>query len=76
VPLLVAGRHDSGTTMRRALCGLGYRWKWPRFVLSRRSPTWLQEKGGLRTIDHLMAMSGRQQRKTAGVLSENIWLPT
>ncbi len=52
VPLLVAhlkraaGLDVSGTTMRRALHGLGYRWKRPRFVLSRRSPTWRQAKGG------------------------------
>jgi transposase len=52
VPLLLAhlkraaGREASGTTMRRALHGLGYRWKRPRFVLSRRSPTWRQAKGG------------------------------
>ena len=52
VPLLLAhlkrtaGRRASGTTMRRALHGLGYRWKRPRFVLSRRSPTWRQAKGG------------------------------
>jgi transposase len=51
VPLLVAhlkrsaGKDASGTTMRRALRGLGYRWKRPRFVLSRRSPTWRQAKG-------------------------------
>ncbi len=29
-----------------------------------------------RAIDHLMAMTGRQRRKTSGVLSENFWLPT
>ena len=29
-----------------------------------------------RAIDHLMAMTGRQRRQTAGVLSENFWLPT
>ncbi|WZO98235.1 helix-turn-helix domain-containing protein (plasmid) [Isosphaeraceae bacterium EP7] len=52
VPLLLAhlnrasGQQASGTTMRRALHGLGYRWKRPRFVLSRRSPTWRQAKGG------------------------------
>jgi transposase len=52
VPLLVAhlkrsaGKDASGTTMRRALHGLGYRWKRPRFVLSRRSRTWRQAKGG------------------------------
>ena len=36
----------SGTTVRRALHEAGYRWKRPRFVLSRRSPTWRQAKGG------------------------------
>jgi transposase len=52
VPLLVArlkaaaGKDASDTTMRRALHGLGYRWERPRFVLSRRSPTWRQAKGG------------------------------
>jgi transposase len=29
-----------------------------------------------RAIDHLMAMTGRQRRQTAGVLSENFWIPT
>lgn len=33
-------------TVRRALHGLGYRWKRPRFVFSRRSPNWRQAKGG------------------------------
>ncbi|QDV36288.1 helix-turn-helix domain-containing protein [Tautonia plasticadhaerens] len=52
VPLLVAhlkrpaGREASGTTIRRALHGPGYRWNRPRFVRSRRSPTWRQAKGG------------------------------
>jgi len=52
VPLLrhhlqeVCGIDASETTIRRALHGLGYRWKRPRFVLSRRSPTWRQAKGG------------------------------
>ena len=36
----------SGTTIRRALRRLGYRWKRPRFVLSRRDPHWRQAKGG------------------------------
>lgn len=51
-PLLVAHlarEHQlaaSDATVRRALHGLGYRWKRPRFVLSRRSPTWRQAKGG------------------------------
>jgi transposase len=53
-PLLVAHlarahqREVSGTTLRRALHGLGYRWKRPRFVLSRRDPNWRQAKGGSR----------------------------
>ena len=50
-PLLVAhlrsqGVEASDTTVRRALHGLGYRWKRPRFVLSRRDPHWRQAKGG------------------------------
>jgi transposase len=36
----------SDSTVRRALHEAGYRWKRPRFVLSRRSPTWRQAKGG------------------------------
>lgn len=36
----------SETTVRRALHGSGYRWKRPRFVLSRRDPNWRQAKGG------------------------------
>lgn len=36
----------SKRTIRRALRGLGYRYKRPRYVLSRRSPTWRQAKGG------------------------------
>ncbi len=36
----------SDSTVRRALHEAGYRWKRPRFVLSRRSPTWRQSKGG------------------------------
>lgn len=36
----------SYATVRRALRGLGYRYKRPRYVLARRSPTWRQEKGG------------------------------
>ena len=36
----------SATTLRRALRRLGYRWKRPRFVLSRRDPHWRQAKGG------------------------------
>jgi transposase len=52
VPLLVAHlarEHrlaSSETTVRRALHELGYRWKRPRFVLSRRDPNWRQAKGG------------------------------
>ncbi|HKB01907.1 MAG TPA: helix-turn-helix domain-containing protein [Gemmataceae bacterium] len=40
------GVKASDTTVRRALHEAGYRWKRPRFVLSRRSPTWRQAKGG------------------------------
>jgi transposase len=36
----------SDTTVRRALHRLGYRWKRPRFVLSRRAEHWRQSKGG------------------------------
>lgn len=36
----------SRTTVRRALRDLGYRYKRPRYVLARRSPTWRQAKGG------------------------------
>lgn len=50
-PLLLAhlkrqGVAASDTTVRRALHRLGYRWKRPRFVLSRRDPHWRQAKGG------------------------------
>jgi transposase len=40
------GVDASKRTIRRALRGLGYRYKRPRYVLSRRSPTWRQAKGG------------------------------
>jgi transposase len=33
-------------TIRRTLRALGYRYKRPRYVLARRSPTWRQAKGG------------------------------
>lgn len=46
----------SDSTVRRALHEAGYRWKRPRFVLSRRSPTWRQAKGG----------SGRASRAGSG----------
>jgi transposase len=42
------GIEASDSTVRRALHEAGYRWKRPRFVLSRRSPTWRQAKGGSR----------------------------
>ena len=50
-PLLLAhlrrqGGEVSDTTVRRALHRLGYRWKRPRFVLSRRAEHWRQAKGG------------------------------
>lgn len=49
--LLVAHLKSGGVcasedTVRRALHELGYRWKRPRYVLRRRSPTWKQSKGG------------------------------
>ena len=52
-PLLLAhlrrrGVAASDTTVRRALHRLGYRWKRPRFVLSRRAEHWRQAKGGSR----------------------------
>lgn len=37
----------SRSTVRRALRSLRYRYKRPRLVLARRSPTWRQAKGGL-----------------------------
>ena len=40
------GVEASITTIRRALRRLGYRWKRPRFVLSRRDAHWRQAKGG------------------------------
>lgn len=40
------GTEASDSTVRRSLHEAGYRWKRPRFVLSRRSPTWRQAKGG------------------------------
>ena len=52
VPLLLyhlAAAHHlevSERTVRRALHALGYRWKRPRFVLSRRHPNWRQVTGG------------------------------
>lgn len=52
-PLLLAhlkrqGVEASDTTVRRALHALGYRWKRPRFVLSRRAEHWRQSQGGSR----------------------------
>lgn len=44
--LSAEGRDASEGSVRRALHQLGYRWKRPRYVLSRRSPTWRQSKGG------------------------------
>ena len=40
------GIESSDATIRRALHESGYRWKRPRYVLRRRSPTWRQSKGG------------------------------
>jgi transposase len=45
-PLRREGIEASDTTVRRAWHEAGYRWKRPRFVLSRRAPTWRQAKGG------------------------------
>lgn len=53
VPLLqrhlreVEGHAVSGSTLRRALHGLGYRWKRPRFVLARRDPEREGKKEGV-----------------------------
>jgi transposase len=38
----------SHQTVRKAIRRAGYRWKRPRYVLSRRSKTWRQAKGGLK----------------------------
>ena len=52
VPLLerhlreVEGHAVSGSTLRRALHELGYRWKRPRFVLARRDPEREGKKAG------------------------------
>lgn len=52
VPLLqrhlrdIEGHAVSGSTVRRALHGLGYRWKRPRFVLARRDPEREGKKAG------------------------------
>jgi transposase len=43
------GESVSDSTMRRALRLVRYRHKRPRYVLTRRSPTWRQAKGGLKT---------------------------
>ncbi len=40
------GRPLSERTLRRALHGLRYRYKRPRYSLARRAPTWRQVKGG------------------------------
>lgn len=42
------GLTASDSTVRRAIHEAGYRGKRPRFVLSRRSPTWRQSQGGSR----------------------------
>lgn len=41
-----SGAWVSRSTVRRALRSLHYRYKRPRLVLARRSPTWRQAKGG------------------------------
>ena len=40
------GVQAGDSTVRRAVHQAGYRWKRPRYVLARRSPTWRQAKGG------------------------------
>lgn len=40
----------SCATVARALRGLNYRYKRPRYTLSRRSPTWRQAKGGSNAV--------------------------
>jgi len=42
------GIEVSESTLRRALHGLGYRYRRPKYVLSRRSPHWKKAKGGSR----------------------------
>ena len=42
------GLRVSHQTIRKAIKRAGYRWKRPRYVLSRRSKTWRQAKGGLK----------------------------
>lgn len=44
--LAAQGIDASPATIQHQLHRLGYRWKRPRFVLRRRSPTWKQAKGG------------------------------
>ncbi|HID10419.1 MAG TPA: helix-turn-helix domain-containing protein, partial [Candidatus Latescibacteria bacterium] len=43
---LEQGIEVSERTFRRCLKSMGYRYKRPRYVLSRRFPTWRQAKGG------------------------------
>jgi len=52
VPLLqtelaARGYAPSGSTLRRALHRLGYRWKRPRFVLGRPDPAYAEKRGPL-----------------------------
>lgn len=42
------GEEVHENTVKRALRGMGYRWKRPRYVLARRDPNWRQAKGGLK----------------------------
>jgi transposase len=44
----VKGEKVHQNTVKRALKGMGYRWKRPRYVLARRHPNWKQAKGGLK----------------------------
>jgi transposase len=52
VPLLLQhlesheGMSLSGTTLRRTLRAMGYRWKRPRYVLARKDPERAGKKGG------------------------------
>jgi transposase len=40
-----AGYAVAGQTVRRALRRLGYRWKWPRYVLGRPDPAYAAKRG-------------------------------
>lgn len=65
VPLLAAHFAEaervpvSGTTLRRVLRTLGYRWKRPRYVLARRDPERAGKKGAGRGAGQRRAGGGR-----------------